>query len=74
MLFGWQGTLVGQSGLLQSDKEIYGEKEMKREREIVLGVVCVCCLEGLRFDTGSVILLLANHIGLSLLLPSSPDT
>lgn len=64
---------MGQSGLLQSDKEIYGEKEMKREREIVLEL-CVCCLEGLGFDTGSVILLLANHIGLSLLLPSSPDT
>lgn len=64
---------MGQSGLLQSDKEIYGEKEMKRVREIVLEL-CVCCLEGLRFDTGSVILLLANHIGLSLLLPSSPDT
>lgn len=44
---------MGQSGLLQSDKEIYGEKEMKRECEVVLEL-CVCFLEGLRFDTGSV--------------------
>lgn len=35
LLSGWQSTLVGQSGLLQGDKEIYGETEMKRECEIV---------------------------------------
>lgn len=44
-LFGWQETLAGQSGLLQSDKEIYGKKEMKRESKIVLEV-CVCLFGG----------------------------
>jgi len=33
LLFGWQGSLVGQAGLLQDNREIYGQKERNREWE-----------------------------------------
>jgi len=52
---------VGQLGLLQDNKEIYREKEMKGEREIVQGVCAyvrskVACLTWAT--------LLTNHTGL----------